>query len=135
MGGQGEEGTEDGQKGSRCPPRAAGPGEGAATPEAAESWAVVETPSHCRPAPNGAENKFWNLLSRLPPDSSSCLSLAKPNWKPEIKREVSLRVSFLGLSLGVGLLGPRKRTELVAWRTAGCMKTERKLSWPLSIRA
>ena len=26
--------------------------------EAAESWAVVETLSHCRPAPNGVENKF-----------------------------------------------------------------------------
>lgn len=77
-------------------------------PEAAESWAVVETLSHCRPAPNGVENKFYNLLSRLPPDSSSCLSLAEPNWKPEIKREVSLGVSFLGLSLAVGLLGAQK---------------------------
>ena len=53
---------------------------------------MVETLSHCGHAPKGVWNKFWNLLSCLPPDPSSCLSLAEPNWKPEIKlEEVMLR--------------------------------------------
>ena len=80
-----------GVRGQRTARREVGPGEASAAPEAAGSQAVVETLSHCGHAPKGVQNKFWNLLSCLPPDPSSCLSLAEPNWKPEIKLEVMLR--------------------------------------------
>ena len=81
-----------GVRGQRTERRKVGPGEASAIPKAAGSQAVVETLSHCGHAPKGVWNKFWNLLSCLPPDPSSCLSLAEPNWKPEIKlEEVMLR--------------------------------------------
>ena len=112
-------------RGQRMPRREVGAGEASATPKAAESQAVVETLSHCGHAPNGVQNKFWNLLSCLPPNPSSCLSLAEPNWKPEIKRSC----------LGVSLLESRKWVTLVAGRTAECIKTERRLSWPPSVGA
>lgn len=99
-----------GVTGQRTERRKVGPGEASAIPKAAGSQAVVETLSHCGHAPKGVWNKFWNLLSCLPPDPSSCLSLAEPNWKPEIKlEEVMLRGQPLG---------SRKWILLVSGRTA-----------------
>lgn len=58
IGGQGEEGTEDGQKGSRCPPQAAGPGEGAATPRGCRELGRGRDTQPLQTCSQWVENKF-----------------------------------------------------------------------------